>query len=136
MFLFQEIIDILKVDIEGSEWETFDQMLKTGSFRRVKQLQVEIHFYDNEFHTACSGNKQQAIDCYFKALNKHQVIVRKQRLRLLQRMYEYGLRVFSSEGNVFYKNSREYLENDVSVTPLTEVSLINVNFLSNGIRNV
>jgi hypothetical protein len=39
------VIDILKLDIEWSEWEAIPQMLRSGFLsNKVKQLAVEIHF--------------------------------------------------------------------------------------------
>ena len=39
------VIDILKMDIELSEWEAIPQMLRSGFLSdKVKQLAVEIHF--------------------------------------------------------------------------------------------
>ncbi|EFX64158.1 hypothetical protein DAPPUDRAFT_118494 [Daphnia pulex] len=41
------VIDILKMDIEWSEWEAIPQMLRSGFLSdKVKQLAVEIHFND------------------------------------------------------------------------------------------
>lgn len=47
---FQEdkkIIDYLKFDIEGSEWESLEQMLVEKVLHRVKQLGFEVHFAKN-----------------------------------------------------------------------------------------
>ncbi len=50
-FSFQTVIDYLKFDIEGSEWETFRTMLKDGSLRQVKQIAFEMHNYQgNSVH--------------------------------------------------------------------------------------
>jgi len=40
---FQKIIDILKMDVESSEWGVLETMLKEGMLHRVKQLAIEIH---------------------------------------------------------------------------------------------
>ncbi|KAK2706985.1 hypothetical protein QYM36_014869 [Artemia franciscana] len=37
------IIDILKIDVEGSEFETIPDMLRTGTLENVRQLLLEIH---------------------------------------------------------------------------------------------
>ncbi|XP_077984799.1 putative methyltransferase-like protein 24 [Glandiceps talaboti] len=40
-------IDILKIDIEGSEWKSLDQMLTSGTLQHhVKQLVLEIHLWN------------------------------------------------------------------------------------------
>jgi len=40
----EAVIDYMKIDVEGSEWMSLPQMLRTGMFDKVKQLGVEIHF--------------------------------------------------------------------------------------------
>jgi hypothetical protein len=43
------VIDILKMDIEWSEWEVLPQMLQSGFLSdKVKQLAVEIHFNESD----------------------------------------------------------------------------------------
>ncbi|XP_077984284.1 putative methyltransferase-like protein 24 isoform X2 [Glandiceps talaboti] len=40
-------IDVLKIDIEGSEWKSLDQMLTSGTLQHhVKQLVLEIHIWN------------------------------------------------------------------------------------------
>ena len=41
--VFQSTIDVLKIDIEYSEWEALNAMFLEGSLRNVKQLVFEIH---------------------------------------------------------------------------------------------
>ncbi|XP_070552272.1 probable methyltransferase-like protein 24 [Ptychodera flava] len=38
-------IDILKIDIEGAEWEVLYQMLERGTLQYVKQLVFEVHVW-------------------------------------------------------------------------------------------
>jgi len=40
---FQKTIDILKLDVEGSEWGALEKMLEERMLDRVKQLAIEIH---------------------------------------------------------------------------------------------
>ncbi len=40
------VIDLVKIDIEFSEWETFEKMLETGALGRIKQLIFETHTND------------------------------------------------------------------------------------------
>ncbi|CAH1786682.1 unnamed protein product [Owenia fusiformis] len=40
-----KIIDMLKVDIEGSEWAVIPNMFKTGMLHNIKQLAMEIHTF-------------------------------------------------------------------------------------------
>ncbi len=37
------MLDILKLDVEGSEWSSLRQAIDDGSLRSIKQLIVEIH---------------------------------------------------------------------------------------------
>ena len=43
MFYSQRIIDYLKLDIEGWEWDALLTMIRENVLHRVKQLGVEIH---------------------------------------------------------------------------------------------
>jgi len=40
---FQKTIDMLKIDVEGSEWGALAKMLEERMLNRVKQLAIEIH---------------------------------------------------------------------------------------------
>jgi hypothetical protein len=37
------VIDVLKIDIEGCEWNAFPTMITENVLHRVKQLLVEVH---------------------------------------------------------------------------------------------
>ena len=38
------ILDILKIDVEGDEWEVLDDVLPHGAAEVASQLIVELHF--------------------------------------------------------------------------------------------
>lgn len=38
-----KIIDVLKIDIEFSEWETLPQIYQSGILKRVKQIAMDVH---------------------------------------------------------------------------------------------
>lgn len=40
-----KIIDYLKMDIEGGEWDVLAEILKSGMMPKVRQLAVEFHWY-------------------------------------------------------------------------------------------
>ena len=42
-FVFQKIIDYMKIDIEYSEWKSFEAIFFEKSLKNVKQLAFEIH---------------------------------------------------------------------------------------------
>jgi hypothetical protein len=41
--LFQRIIDVLKLDVEGAEFQAFPVIFKDNILSRVKQIAMEIH---------------------------------------------------------------------------------------------
>ena len=46
----QKTVDYLKIDIEGSEWESLELMFETDILqKKVKQLGIEIHLPNNVF---------------------------------------------------------------------------------------
>lgn len=69
---FQETIDILKMDVESSEWESIPQMISSGALKRVKQFAFEIH----------TGSLQDSSPKY------------RQGLILLRALYDAGFRIF------------------------------------------
>ncbi|XP_077861542.1 putative methyltransferase-like protein 24 [Saccoglossus kowalevskii] len=42
-FLGHDTVDVLKIDIEGSEWSVFVEILKSGVLNKVKQIMFELH---------------------------------------------------------------------------------------------
>ena len=43
-------IDILKIDIEGWEWSVLETLLKQGQiekFKKITQIVIEVHFWNN-----------------------------------------------------------------------------------------
>ena len=40
LFLFQRRLDILKIDVEGAEWPSLAEMMKSKSMDNVRQLMV------------------------------------------------------------------------------------------------
>ncbi len=47
-YLGIEVIDLLKINVEGSEFEILPHLLKTGVIKKVKYLQIQFHsFYPN-----------------------------------------------------------------------------------------
>ena len=41
----QRVIDILKVDIEYTEWDAFEDALKSDALKNVKQIATELHVW-------------------------------------------------------------------------------------------
>ncbi|KAK3582663.1 hypothetical protein CHS0354_031075 [Potamilus streckersoni] len=73
-------IDILKIDIEGSEWTSIPQMVMSGTLRSVKQMQIELHG---------SGTKHD--------------------LKVLRMLYEDGFRLFMRDRNQDCRYTRSRL---------------------------
>ena len=45
-FIFQKTIDMLKIDIEYNEWDSFKAMFKEDALKNVKQFAFEIHTHE------------------------------------------------------------------------------------------
>ncbi|XP_053397047.1 probable methyltransferase-like protein 24 isoform X2 [Mercenaria mercenaria] len=103
-----KIIDILKIDIEGWEWDALPDILLTESLRNVKQICLEVHFGFRHKHSKNTwGN----------------VPIQNQ-LKILKRLYETGFRIFMSqtfEWRSLYIQGRK-------ISTLNELSFININF--------
>ena len=72
----QRTIDILKMDIEGAEWNTIEQMIESGAIYKVKQLLVELHFDSSGTNFTYP-------------------------LSVLSKLYDAGFMIFNRERNVF-----------------------------------
>ena len=70
-----KIIDIVKMDAEGAEWNSIQQMVNSGILNRVKQLYLE-------FHSAHSPD----------------------RLALVRQLYDVGFRIFWTHKNPWHLN--------------------------------
>ncbi|KAK3587724.1 hypothetical protein CHS0354_042678 [Potamilus streckersoni] len=79
----ERTIDILKIDIEGFEWNTLPQMVHSGTLRSVKQMQIELH-----------GRGVS------------------DKLKVLRMLYEDGFRIFMRDRNLNCKYSREGLSRE------------------------
>jgi hypothetical protein len=94
---------LLKVDVEGSEWSAFQEMMTSGTLANVRQLLVEFHF-DKE--------------------TRYEKI---RQLRVLRKLYNYGFRSFSRERNL--GGAKFYKDLGYSVVFNVEISMVNIRFL-------
>ena len=76
--IFQKILDILKIDIEGGEWPALPEIFASGELNKVKLLIME-------FHVCLGGCK----DHRFR--NKEQYITR---LIFLRNIFNSGFRLY------------------------------------------
>ncbi|KAL3872555.1 hypothetical protein ACJMK2_035778 [Sinanodonta woodiana] len=76
----ERTIDLLKIDIEGSEWNSIPQMVLSGTLRSVRQMQIELH-----------GRGSSRV------------------LKVLRMLYEDGFRIFMRDRNLNCKYSRKGL---------------------------
>jgi len=53
-------VDILKIDIEGGEWDSLAQILAAGAIDQVDQLVMEIHYWLNDAKGDTSIEKSQS----------------------------------------------------------------------------
>ncbi|XP_067679062.1 probable methyltransferase-like protein 24 [Haliotis asinina] len=77
----QATIDLLKIDIEASEWFAFPEMLQSGSLKNVKQFCFELHI-------KLGNNPEPDIDKYLRGLE------------LLRDFYNAGFRIFHTHKNM------------------------------------
>ena len=104
----QSVIDILKIDIDGDEWDTLEEIVKTGIFKYVKQLLVEFHFWKN--------NKK----------------IRARWLYVFRLLFKAGLRKFNRERLLTLMHKRAKLQNTSEgdiVALQIEMSFLNTIFL-------
>jgi hypothetical protein len=80
-----KVIDYLKIDVEGAEWKSVEQMLKTNIFDKVKQLGMEIHFSSRTKDDYQNG------------------------IRILKWLEDYGMARFSSRVNVYMNATIDFL---------------------------
>ncbi len=80
----QTTVDLLKIDIEVSEWWAFPEMLKSGALKNVKQFCFEIHI-------KLKPQPEASKEMYLKGLN------------LLRDFYHAGFRIFRTHKNMLAK---------------------------------
>lgn len=102
------VIDILKIDIEFSEWDSFESMFKEGILKKVKQLMFETHTEELQGRTTTKEN-------YVRFL------------RVWNGIYEAGFRQWKNNWNNFgrYESKNSWKQR----TCCFEHYLININYL-------
>ena len=85
LYFFQRTIDILKIDIEGDEWLTIPQMIKSGALDDVRQIAIETHFSRTGYSRPVLWGNVPA--------NKQ--------LSVLRQLYEEGFRIVMRERNLW-----------------------------------
>ena len=100
-----QIIDYLKMDVDGSEWTVLESMYESGILSKVKQFGFEIHTM-----TASATTLRIFFDHY----------------KTLKRLESFGFRRWYWHFN-FYGT---YMYKDRARTCCYELVYINVNFLS------
>ena len=59
-------IDVLKMDVEGAEYQILDRLFKTGLYKKVKSIYFEDHsrkFVDKVWHS----RKERVLELYKSA---------------------------------------------------------------------
>lgn len=41
----QRVIDVLKIDVEGHEWDVIDNLMETNMFPSIRQFMLEFHLF-------------------------------------------------------------------------------------------
>ncbi|XP_045215817.1 probable methyltransferase-like protein 24 isoform X1 [Mercenaria mercenaria] len=117
-----KLIDIMKIDIEGWEWDVLSDILQTGAFNNVKQLCLEVHFGFSFKHVVKEGKK---LKLKFTK-NTWGNVSMKDQIKLLLRLFNAGFRITAKQsfgwGSVYVKNKR--------IATLVELTLVNINLLN------
>lgn len=85
-------IDVLKMDVEGYEWDSLSQAMKDGTLSRVDRLMVEIHFWSP----------------------RHDIETHHRWRRVLSSLREHGLRLHSFRENPMSSSSETGFRNVMS----------------------
>ena len=99
----QATIDVLKMDIEGSEWPSLEVIFRENLFKNVKQFVLEVHLGEN--------------------------VADPRQYQLVQKLEEIGFRKFNVHVNHY---SRFVTSTGRRLTCCYELSYINLKYLSNG----
>lgn len=59
-------IDLLKIDIEGSEWDVFEQLKHAGTLKNVQQLSIELHFKQKDSNLAGTDSGIRDVVSFFR----------------------------------------------------------------------
>ncbi|KAL4233089.1 hypothetical protein ACF0H5_007774 [Mactra antiquata] len=102
-------IDIVKMDIEGSEWDAVEHMLKTGRFYYIKQLCIEWHLGKG------SQDYRGRVTKYWTRY-----------LKVLRKLYDAGFLMFMHEPGLHHKV--RFKQPYPEYTSLIEISYINTRF--------
>lgn len=105
------VIDILKIDIEGSEWHSLPDMFETGVLKYVKQLSIELHFGRSKPENWLRFWGDVAV---------------KEQLKMIRQLHSEGFRLFNHE-YVWY-STMKFQQPHGCITNQNEISLININF--------
>ncbi|XP_052809263.1 uncharacterized protein LOC128237721 [Mya arenaria] len=95
-------IDVLKIDIEGDEWYTIQQMVSSGALNDVKQISMETHYMP--------GGK-----------GNHSLSAAEQ-LYFLRQLYDNGFRIYMRERNLCCTKLWPGFNHNIST--VNEISLI------------
>ncbi|XP_033744235.1 uncharacterized protein LOC117330126 [Pecten maximus] len=98
-------IDILKMDIERSEWQSLPNILETGILKDVKQFYMEVHFLANSWSVNIFADY----------------------LELLRQIHNMGFRLFWSHPNQVPENVGKSEFNDRIVSACYELYYVNIN---------
>ncbi|XP_060595523.1 probable methyltransferase-like protein 24 [Ruditapes philippinarum] len=109
----RRVVDILKIDVEGAEWQALPAMFKSGVLKYVKQICIEIHF----------GQCKPGGKIFGGVSIQHQ-------LSTLRQLYLHGFHIFIHEHNLKALDKLRF--NYEGITSVNEISLINVKWNING----
>jgi len=104
------VIDILKIDIEYSEWGALETMFMDGTLTKVKQLLIETH--SNQIGGKLSSSTVANYNYYLKTMRE---------------LYKRGFRMWKTSWNHFGNFTSKL--SGAAITCCFEMYFINVNFV-------
>lgn len=116
------VIDVLKIDIEGWEWDTLNEIMKSGVLKYVKQICLEVHF-GYGFTPVYENGK--AVTVEFTSEKWGNTAIPDQ-LNVLRHLYEHGLRIFMYDPITGW-GTRHIRNPEHNIDTLVEISLVNIN---------
>ncbi|XP_045185360.2 probable methyltransferase-like protein 24 [Mercenaria mercenaria] len=113
------ILDILKLDIEGYEWNAIQQVISARSYTNIKQILLEFHFGKLEKNVYKYGYSMKKGDYWGDIKSSEQ-------LKVLKQLYNSGFHVFYSS-RVLHSRIKFPKSYNQSIFALNVISLVNTN---------
>lgn len=112
---------MLKIDIEGWEWDTLSEIMKSGVLKYVKQICLEVHF-GYGFEPVYEDGKPVTVQFTSEKWGNTAI---PDQLKVLRNLFESGLRIFMYDPIKGW-GTRHVKNPDRKIDTLVEISLVNI----------